>query len=148
MQPTAKLNTPGKKFSHNMFTQQQMEKLLEKFFSFSYYVLSIPYRLEWKPNLHVTFRINKTSSHYYLWLARLLVKFLHTIVAWIMFVYLLPSYLQNKHFDYLAFHCEWGMVCIFTLVHQFPHLTSSEQVIQLSNTVVHLIDSLEKGKMR
>lgn len=123
-----------------------MEKFIVKFFKFSYYILSSPYQLSCEPGLLIVLEFNK-SFQYYLWLLRLFVKLVYGIICWSLFINYLPIYLNNKEYDAIAFHSNWGMVTLVTLVHQLTHLTSGREVVQISGSIVSLIKNLEHGKL-
>lgn len=124
-----------------------METFLKRYFKFFYYILSIPYKLDWESGLLVTIHITK-SVHYLLWLIRLFIKFAYAIVCWTLFLHFLPTYLKEKRYDCIAFHSEWGMITLIVLLHQLPHLTESDEIIQLSGSIVKLIKKLENGKFQ
>ncbi len=123
-----------------------MEKLIVRFFKFSYFILSSPYELTCEPGLLIVFTFNK-SLQYYLWLVRFFMKLVYGIICWSLFVHYLPNYRTNNYFDAIAFHSNWGMVTILALVHQVTHLTSSREVVQVSGIIVKLIKNLEHGNI-
>ncbi len=122
-----------------------METFLRCYFKFFYYIFSVRYKLEWEPGLKVTLKLDK-SFHRILWLGRLFIKCLYAVICWAFFLYLLPKYLKEKRYDCIAFHSEWGMVSLVALVHQLPHLTASDEIIQLSGSIQNLITRLERGE--
>lgn len=131
-----------------LFEQPAMEKVLHLFFAFSHGILAIPYKIEWEPGLHSGLKLEIKSLSYTLWLARLLQKFLYTLVCWVLFIHLLPKYLLMRRFDLVTFQCEWGLVSLFTLVHQWPHLVANLEVKQISSGVSCIIKTLQHRKQQ
>ncbi len=123
-----------------------METFLKRYFKFFYFILSIPYKLDWQTDLKVTLQIDK-SFHHILWIIRLFIKSVYTFACWALFVHFVPTYLKEKRYDSIAFHSEWGMISLVVLLHQLPHLTASEEIIQLTGCIVTLTNDLENGKL-
>lgn len=123
-----------------------MEKVLQNFFTLSYNILAIPYKIDWEPGLH-TYLVHHVKSPFHsFWLARLFLKFSYTLTCWLLFMHLLPKYLVRHQFDLVAFHCEWGLVSLFTLAHQWPHVVASREVKQISSGISGIIKTLQNRK--
>lgn len=124
----------------------KLEKFLQKYFSFSYQILSFPYKLKWEQGFMMSLEIHRNSIHFYVWLIGFSTMFIYSVACWTTLIYSIPNYLTAKKYVYLAFHSEWATVNVMLLVHQIPHLLFSKNVVQLSCGIMGLIKNLEYRK--